>query len=196
MIVINFKKYVRGKKSLMLAQKIEKHLPKAIVCPAFFDLGLIRKETKLNVFSQYVSSGKLNLVDGSLLNHSDHRVKEVEIKKTIGLMKEKGLRVILCVKNVAEAREFKKFEPWAIAFEDEELIGTKNSIVSYRQEEVKEFVKVLDGSRVNAFCGAGINSVEDVKAAREFGCKGVLIASAVAKVENPDGLLKAISKIQ
>jgi triosephosphate isomerase (TIM) len=185
-IIINFKNYKQGAESLELARKIQKHLPRAIVCPAVEDLVVVKKGVKLRVFSQYIVDKK---VDGSLLNHSDHRVSALVIERNV-----KG-KIILCVKNVREARKYKKLKPWAIAFEDEKLIGSGKSITTYKKGVVRAFVKLLKGSGVIPMCGAGISTIEDVKAAKKLGCKGVLIASAIAKVKNPERLLREISKV-
>jgi triosephosphate isomerase (TIM) len=188
MIVINFKNYKKGKESLELAKRIQEYLPKAIVCPTVKDVELVKEGTKLKVFSQYIVKEN---VDGSLLNHSDHRVSAKVIEKNV-----KG-KVILCVKNVAEAEKYRKLKPWAIAFEDEKLIGSGKSITSYKKEDVGDFVKLLKGSGIIPLCGAGISSVEDVRAAKKLGCRGVLIASAIAKVslEESEKLLREISKV-
>jgi triosephosphate isomerase len=38
---------------------------------------------------------------------------------------------------------------------------------------------------VDVYCGAGISTGEDVLAARDLGTEGVLLASGVAKAEDP-----------
>ena len=47
MIVINFKNYVYGQKSLKLAKKIEKILPSAILTVSAVDIGYLVYLTKL-----------------------------------------------------------------------------------------------------------------------------------------------------
>jgi triosephosphate isomerase len=44
-------------------------------------------------------------------------------------------------------------------------------------------------------CGAGITSGEDVAAALILGCKGVLVASAVANSQSPEKFLKDVSAL-
>ena len=54
MIVINFKKYKKGKEALKLARRVEKYLGKsAIVCP--YDVGWVLGKAKIKVFSQRIS---------------------------------------------------------------------------------------------------------------------------------------------
>jgi len=210
MIVINFKNYKTGKEAMKLARLIEDYLGKqTIVCPATMDLDEIALETELKVFAQHVDNvegsratglivpkvlRKVGVV-GSLLNHSEHRLDNRTIKRTLSLCKEAKLKVILCCESVAEARKFRPLNPWAIAFEDRELIGSGKSIVDYRSDEVRRFAEVFRKSKVHALCGAGINSVRDVKKSRELGCEGVLVASAIVKDEKGREFLNGLSKI-
>jgi triosephosphate isomerase len=206
MIVINFKNYVYGSKALDLAKKIKKHLPKSIVAVSSADVREIEYYTKLQVFSQHVDSnesakttGFVNVetlkqakAKGSLLNHSEHRISKEEIKKTIQRANKIGFKIILCVKNLSEAKEYKKFKPYAIAFEDPKLISTGKSITKYDPKSVVDFVKILKNTKIIPLCGAGINSKEDIVEAKKFGCKGVLIASAIVNSKNPDKILKSL----
>jgi triosephosphate isomerase len=43
---------------------------------------------------------------------------------------------------------------------------------------------------VSVYCGAGISTGEDLTAARELGAEGVLLASGVAKAEEPEAALE------
>ncbi len=209
-IIINFKNYVHGKKALDLGKKIKEYLPQAIVAVSSADARGISYYTKLQVFAQHIdfAEGKKSTgfvtaetlketgAGGSLLNHSEHRLNEEIIKKTIKKAKEKNLKIILCVKNLSEARKYKNFNPWAIAFEDPKLISTGKSITKYKGEDLKKFVSMLKGIKIIPLCGAGINSKEDVTEAGKLGCKGVLISSAIANSKNPDKILGEISKIK
>ena len=211
MIVINFKNYKFGKETVGLARAIEKYLPKSIVCPPAMDVDEIAALTKLKVYAQHVdnqegeratgfvlASGLKKLgVIGSLLNHSEHRISEKEIRETIEKCNKVGLKIILCAESVAEARKFISFKPEAIAFEDRELIGSGKSITDFKSDDVKKFVAIMNRSGVKALCGAGISSAEDIRVAFELGCDGVLIASAIVKGDlgRAEKLLKEISKI-
>ncbi len=207
MIVINFKNYVYGKEAIILAKKIEKFLPKAIVCPNFLDLEVIKEKTKLKVYSQhldyfkkektgFVFPGNLKRVgiNGSLLNHSEHRLKIREIQKT--LFDSKGLEIIVCVSSVREAKKILKLsrEIYGIAFEDPKLIGSGKSVIEYNPKELIKFIDLVKKSKrkVKILCGAGISSREDYVKSRELGCDGVLISSAIANNKNPDKLLKSL----
>ncbi len=201
MIVINFKNYKKGREVLRLSRKIEKYLPKAIVAIPSVNLEEISEKTGLRVFSQHVEknseketgfltveAAKKSGAKGSLLNHSEHKVG---IKKIREISKEK-INLIVCASNLKEAREIKKLKPYAIAFEDPKLISTGKSITKYNPQSVRKFVKILKGTKILPLCGAGINSKGDVVEAKKLGCKGVLIASAIANSKNPDKILKSL----
>ena len=83
MIVINFKKYKKGKEALKLARRVEKYLGKsAIVCP--YDVGWVLGKAKIKVFSQRLDVGEEITGDGSLLNHSDYRIPASKIARIVG----------------------------------------------------------------------------------------------------------------
>ena len=211
MIIINFKNYVSGKRALKLAKLIEKYLPRAIVAVNDFDVGLISEKTRLKVFVQHMDYFKTERATGfiipeivkksgavgSLLNHSEHRLRDETIEKTVKRAREAGLRIIVCAESVKRAKRFLKFGADAIAFEDLDLVASGKSITEFREKEIKDFVKLFKGKKVSPLCGAGIHSAEDVVRAREFGCKGVLISSAIANVplKKAEKLLREIREI-
>lgn len=193
MIIINFKNYKTGKQALDLAKKIQKHLPSSIVAVPTKDVEQISKKTKLKVFTQYIKKTKTG--KGSLLNHSDHQITFQKIKGTIKESQDKNFKIILCTSNLKQAKKFKALKPWAMAFEDRKLIGSGKSITQYRAGDVERFAKLLKNTKIIPLCGAGVSTAEDVRAAKHLGCKGVLIASAIAKASNPDKLLKKLSRV-
>lgn len=207
MIIINFKNYKTGNSALKLAKKIQKFLPNSIVAVPALDIKTIAEKTKLKVFAQHVScfhKGKSTgfIIPefikhdgalGSLLNHSEHRISKEEIKKTLSEAKKAKLKILLCVENLKEAKLYSKFKPWALAFEDKKLIGSGKSITSQKSSDVKAFAEFCKRKKIIPICGAGVSTAEDVKAAKSLGCKGVLIASAIADSKNPKKLLKELS---
>jgi triosephosphate isomerase (TIM) len=203
---------VHGRKSLDLAKKIEKILPKAILAVSAVDINLIKTKTKMKVFAQHVDNIegnrgtgfitlegiKSNGANGTILNHSEHLIKRAEIYKTLSKCKKLNLKTVLCTDNLRGMKSFftfKMFKPYAIAYEEPKLVGSGKSITAFKSKDVIKFTKSLRGSGIIPLCGAGISTAEDVKEAYRLGCKGVLIASAVAKVKNPEGILKEIGKI-
>ncbi len=211
-IVINFKNYISGKQALQLAKLIEKNLPKAIIAVDDFDVSLISNNTNLKVFVQHMDYFKTKRATGfiipeivkqsgavgTLLNHSEHRLRDETIEKTIKRAKELKLQTIICAENAKRAKKFLEFKPDAIAFESPELVASGKSITQFRQNEIKNFVKLFKGKKIRPLCGAGIQTSKDIKTAYELGCKGILISSAIANVplKKAKTLLKEISKIK
>jgi len=124
------------------------------------------------------------------LNHSEHRITMTNIRKTVKRCGEVGLKLVICAGTLRQVQQLKKLNPFAIAFEDKKLIATGKSITSYKANEVKKFVELLKDTDIIPLCGAGITSGEDVAAAMLLGCKGVLVASAVANSQRPEQFLK------
>jgi triosephosphate isomerase len=210
MIIINFKNYVAGKKALALAKLIEKHLPHAIIAVPSVDIQEIHQRTKLHVFAQHIDAigGRATgflLPEttravgafGTLLNHSEHQLPLKILKQAVPRAHRAGLRVVLCAKSIKEAQTLAELKPEAIAFEDPKLIGSGKSVTEYRADEVKKFARIFQHSPIAPLCGAGINKVQDVKAAINLGCHGVLIASAIAATspKKAEDFLKELAKI-
>ena len=127
---------------------------------------------------------------GTLLNHSEHRVSEEVIKKTIARCKEAGLKVILCVETPSEAAKFGLLGPDMIAIEPPELIGGDVSVSTAKPELISDTVKALKGTDIPVLCGAGVKNGADVAKAKELGAVGILLASGVVKNEDPGKVLK------
>lgn len=204
MIVINFKNYKTGKDVLAFAKKISD--PCVIAAVPTLNLKEVAKETRLIVYAQHTDlvntkrdTGYLTPyslkdagVTGTLLNHSEHKLSFKNLQKTVSECHKQKLKVIICASSVTEAKKIKKLNPFAIAYEEPKLIATKKSITNYPLKILK-FVKILEKTKTFPLCGAGINKKQDVEAAIELGCKGVLISSAILKSHNPKGFLNKIN---
>jgi triosephosphate isomerase len=210
MIIINFKNYIAGKKALALARLIEKHLPNAIVAVPSVDIQEVHEKTKLHVFAQHIDAlggratgfllpetARAVGAFGTLLNHSEHPLPFRILKTAVPRAHKAGLRVVLCAPSIKEAKKLSALKPEAIAFEDPKLVGSGKSITEYRTDEVKKFAQLFQNSSIVPLCGAGINKVQDVHAAKNLGCHGVLIASAIANVsgKKAENFLKDLAKI-
>jgi indole-3-glycerol phosphate synthase len=95
-----------------------------------------------------------------------------------------------------EARKILFLHPDAIAYEEEHLVGSGKSIVDYSGRNVEKFAKMLSKTSVIALCGAGISKVEDYVKAREMGCEGIVLSSAIAKNNNPEKLLNEFKGVK
>jgi|SRR3989344_6342177 len=208
-VVINLKNYKIGKDIYDLIKKIEIYYNNAIVAVPSLEIKEAIKNTSLTIYAQHVdsqdqgrSTGKIipealvSLgVQGSLLNHSENKIKIGEIKKTIKRCNELGLKLIVCASDLKEVKRLVKLRPWAIAFEDPRLIASGKSVTEHDSKEIKEFVSLLENSEITPLCGAGIHSGKDVASALVLGCKGILVSSVVANSSNPENFLKELGSL-
>lgn len=211
MLVINLKNYKIGKDIQEVVKKVELYYNKAILAVPATELKEIAKSAgpNMQVYAQHVDfaemgrgTGKVipeSIIScgavGSLLNHSENKLKLSEVKKTVKRCNEIGLKLIVCVSSLKEAKEIMGLNPYALAFEDKNLIATGKSITEYKQNDIKRFVELLKDTKIIPLCGAGITSGEDVAQAIVLGCKGVLVSSAVANSQNPEKFLKEVSDL-
>jgi triosephosphate isomerase len=217
LILINFKTYPEafGEAGLKLAKICEsvakKYKVEIAVAPQLLDLEKICSAVKIPVFSQHVDAkeGEKNTgsvlpesikkigAKGSMLNHSEKRLKHEEIKMAIKLLSKNGLVSVCCTKDLNEAKKIAKLSPNFLAYEEPSLIASGRAISKVEPQKVKNFVSIVSkiNPKVIPLCGAGISSAEDVKLAFELGTKGVIIASAIVKSKNPKPLLEEIAEV-
>lgn len=211
-IVVNFKTFKEstGKNALRLAKICEwvaKETGKSIVvCPQLADAQKIKESVSIPVFAQHVdavepgshtgwvllASLKEIGLDGSLVNHSEHRIDKTSIDIIVKKLKGVGMTSIVCTKDVAETADYALLKPDFLAIEPPELIGSGISVSTSRPEVVSGAVKAAKGA--NVLCGAGVSRGIDVSKALELGAKGVLLASGVVKAEDPTKVLMEMAK--
>jgi triosephosphate isomerase len=128
---------------------------------------------------------------GTLLNHSERRLRLADVDGGVRAAADAGLETVVCANNPRQVAAATALEPDAVAVEPPELIGTGTPVSSADPDVVREAVTAADevDPSVSVFCGAGISAGEDVLAARELGAEGVLLASGVAKAEDPRAAL-------
>ena len=215
MFIINCKNYdeISGEKIIKLAkisQRISKKykIPIAIAPPHY----LIPLITKFNVIvlAQHLDDKKIgsttgfmipeiakrSKINGSLINHSEHRISEKEIKNLIKRLKRLKLKTILCVKNVNESKKYAKLNPTFIAIEPPELIGTGRAISTEKPHLITKAVDSvkLAKNSTKLLCGAGIVSGKDVTRAKKLGSKGILVASGIVKAKNWEKIIEEFSR--
>ena len=215
MFIINCKNYdeISGDKIVKLAkisQKISKKykIPIAIAPPHH----LIPLIVKFNVIvlAQHLDDKKIgsttgfmipeivkkSKINGSLINHSEHRIPEKEIKNLIKRLKRLKLKTVLCVKNVNESKKYAKLNPTFIAIEPPELIGTGRAISTERPQLITKAVDSVKSAKnsTKLLCGAGIVSGNDVTRAKQLGSKGILVASGIVKAKNWEKIIEEFSR--
>ncbi|WP_075936405.1 triose-phosphate isomerase [Halosegnis longus] len=174
------------------------------VAPQAVDLAAVA-ETGVETFAQHVSpnghgshtgstlaDAVAQYADGTLLNHSERRLRLADIDASIEAAHDAGLETVVCANNPEQIAAVTALGPDAVAVEPPELIGTGVSVASADPDIVEGAVAAagdVDPS-VDVFCGAGISTGDDVLAARDLDARGVLLASGVAKADDPRAALE------
>ncbi len=174
------------------------------VAPQAVDLAAVA-ETGIETFAQHVSpnghgshtgstlaEAVAQYADGTLLNHSERRLRLADIDASVEAARDAGLETVVCANNPEQIAAVTALGPDAVAVEPPELIGTGVSVASADPEIVEGAVAAagnVDPS-VDVFCGAGISTGDDVLAARDLDARGVLLASGVAKADDPRAALE------
>ena len=215
-ILINFKTYLEstGKNALRLAKIAEEVSLETEVCigvvPQLTDLLLIAREVRIPVFAQHIDpiapgsftghilpeAVKEAGAVGTLVNHSEHRLKLADIDATIERAREVNLISCVCTNNANVSAAVAALKPNMLAVEPPELIGTGIPVSKAKPEVVSSTVELVKkiNPAVIILCGAGISRGEDVAAALKLGTEGVLLASGVVKAKNPKEILMEMAK--
>ena len=124
--------------------------------------------------------------DGTVLNHSERRLKLAAIDAALEAAHDESLETVVCANNPDQTAAAATLGPDQVAVEPPELIGTGTPVSKADPDIITEAVERVSGvSDVPVLCGAGITSGEDVSAAIELGAEGVLVASGVVKADDP-----------
>lgn len=129
---------------------------------------------------------------GTLINHSENRRKLADIDASVQAAERAGLETCVCANNPRQTAAAAALEPDSVAVEPPELIGGDVSVATGDPDIVTDAVSAaaeVDES-VDVYCGAGVSTGEDVVAAEELGAEGILLASGVAKADDPKEALE------
>ncbi|WP_224336831.1 triose-phosphate isomerase [Haloprofundus halobius] len=129
---------------------------------------------------------------GTLLNHSENRLKLADIDASMQAAERASLDTIVCANNPEQSGAVAALGPDAVAVEPPELIGGDVSVSSADPDIVRDAVDAVNAvdDDVDLFCGAGVSTGDDVTAAAELGAEGILLASGVAKAADPRAALE------
>jgi triosephosphate isomerase len=129
---------------------------------------------------------------GTLLNHSENRLKLADIDASLDAADRADLETVVCANNPDQVGAAAALGPDAVAVEPPELIGTGTPVSKADPDIVTDAVAAAAAvdERVDVFCGAGISTGEDLDAAGDLGATGVLLASGVAKADDPRAALE------
>lgn len=211
-IVLNVKTYTEatGINAVILARLIEKisnetDISMAIAVQAS-DITNCAKDVSIPIYAQHIDPIKPGSntgwilpeaikaagARGTLINHSEHRLKLADIDTCISRAKDIGLDALICTNNVSTSKAVSTFSPMMIAVEPPELIGGDISVTTADPEIVSNTVKEVKtiNKTVKVLCGAGVKNGKDVAKAIELGADGVLLASGVVKAKDKEGVLR------
>ncbi|MEM3532200.1 MAG: triose-phosphate isomerase [Candidatus Methanomethyliaceae archaeon] len=212
LVLINYKTYLEslGNRGVLLAKTVERISREYGVCmavaPQFVDIARISKEVSIPVFSQHLDpeppgshtghitpeSIKEAGACGTLLNHSERRLRADIIEDSIKRSRELGLLTCVCANTSIIGKALSTLNPDMVAIEPPELIGSGISVSKAKPEVIRSSVEMIKSvsPSVRVLCGAGITEGIDVSRAIELGSQGVLVASGVVKAKDPEKILK------
>ncbi|SCG84832.1 triose-phosphate isomerase [Methanobacterium congolense] len=217
-VILNFKTYLEstGKRALELAkisgEVAEETGINVVVSPQHADVWQIAKEVEIPVFAQHVDpvdagghTGSILMesmmeagASGTLINHSEQRMKLADIDAVVKKVKANDMVSVVCTNNVETSAAAATLKPNFVAIEPPELIGSGIPVSKAEPEVVEGTVDVIHqiNPDVKVLCGAGISAGEDMRAALDLGAEGVLLASGIILADDPKAaLLDLVSKI-
>ncbi|UCG70218.1 MAG: triose-phosphate isomerase [Thermoplasmata archaeon] len=211
-IIVNYKTYEKGygARALELTRILQKvaddtnaHVAVA-VCPT--DIKTISSECSLPVFAQHIdpigfgsNTGYLlpeAVMEagavGTLINHSEHRLRLADIDECVRRAKEVDIVTCVCSNNLSTSKAASLLSPDFVAVEPPGLIGGDISVSKAQPELVKGTVDAIKAvsPEVKVLCGAGVKTGEDVKKALELGSEGVLLASGIVKAKDVEASMR------
>ena len=217
-VILNYKTYLEssGANALKLAHDLESAASESgitmVAAPQAADIYRISDEASIPIFAQHIDpispgghtgSSLINTlieagISGSLINHSENRMKLADIDEVIKLCRDNEIESCVCTNNIETSKAVAALAPDAVAVEPPELIGTGIPVSQAQPEVVEDTVKEVKtiNKNIKVLCGAGITTGDDMKAAMDLGADGVLLASGIIKAESPkEALLDLVSKL-
>lgn len=217
-VILNFKTYIEatGDNAVNLARVCEEVADESgvniVVAPQHMDLFRVTQNVNIPVVAQHIDpidagghTGSVLLecakeagATGTLINHSEKRMKLADVQKVIEMVKKANLVSVVCTNNVQTSAAAAAMEPDFVAVEPPELIGSGIPVSKAEPEVVTGTVDTVKSinPNVKVLCGAGISTGEDLKAALDLGSEGVLLASGIILADNPhEALLDLVANI-
>ena len=218
-ILINFKTYESGAghRALEIA-KMADNIAKEkgvniIVAVQTADIRMIADAVSIPVYAQHIDpiepgshtgwtlaeGVKEAGAEGTLINHSEHRLEISQIEKAIDIAREERMKVVACAPDAEIAEAISIFEPDFIAVEPPELIAGNISVSEARPELITKTILMVKKINANipVLVGAGVKKSGDISKALELGASGVLLSSSVMKSKDPENeMLKLIEGLK
>ena len=211
-IVLNVKTYAEatGNKAVEIAKIMDKISEETgasmAICVQATDIFKCSEEVTIPVWAEHIDPVKPGSntgwtlpeavkeagAKGTLINHSEHRLKLADIDASLTRARELSLDQIICTNNVATSKAAASLKPDFVAVEPPELIGGDISVTTADPDIVSKSVKAVQDvdSSVKVLCGAGVKNGRDVAKAIELGSEGVLLASGVVKAADKEKVIR------
>ncbi|HEC88997.1 MAG TPA: triose-phosphate isomerase [Thermoplasmatales archaeon] len=202
-IIVNVKTYAEAtgenaRELAVLMDEVSKETGiSMVIAVQATDISLCAREVSIPVFAEHIDAitpgshtgwilpeaVKEAGATGTLINHSEHRLKLADIESCISIAKKLGLSQVVCTNNVATSKAAAALEPEFVAIEPPELIGGDISVTTADPDIVRRSVEEVKkiNDKVKVLCGAGVKLGKDIAKALELGADGVLLASGVVK---------------
>ena len=206
-ILVNYKTYseATGKKAVKLSKIAEDVSMETgvnvSVAPQLADIASVCDAVSIPVFAQHIdpifpgsSTGHVLLESvkeagaiGTLINHSERRLKLCDIEAIVARTREANMISVVCTNNAPVSEAAAALKPDIVSLEPPELIGTGIPVSKSKPEVVTETVALVKhvNPDIVTLCGAGITKGDDVAAALKLGTMGVLVASGIVKAKDP-----------
>lgn len=214
-IVLNVKTYseATGSNALALAilmDKISKETGASMaITVQATDISLCAEKVKIPVWAEHIDpikpgshtgwtlpeAVKTAGAVGTLINHSEHRLKLADVDLCITRAKELNLDHIVCSNNVSTSKAISTFSPNFVAVEPPELIGGDISVTTADPDIVSNSVEAVKSisKNVKVLCGAGVKNGKDVTKAIDLGSDGVLLASGIVKAKDKEKVIRDLA---
>ncbi len=211
MIILSLKTYKESTgeaaiKLLSCVKKIIKETGVKII-PAVqpTDIYRVKKELGIEVWAQHMDAiepGK-NMgwlspyslkeagATGVIINHSEHKTSDENVKKILDKAREYKLRNVVIAFDPETVIKYDSWGPDYISYEREDAIGTGESMVEKEEENIKKLVSVLKRPLI---IGAGIASGDDIRDALKIGAVGVIMASRFVLASDPEQKLRELAE--
>lgn len=206
-IIVNFKLHEQatGDSAVRLAkihQQVAEETGASIgIAVSMIDLARVAQEVSIPVFAQHIDAvgygSHTGFVSpqqvkelgcyGTLLNHAEHPLEDVLLRRSIEMAKDNDLFVIACAHDPQRGKKILEFNPDLIAVEPPELIGGDISVSKHGPDIIESAVNLIGKNRL--LVGAGVRDEDDVRIATTLGAGGVLLASGVTKAQDPYSVL-------
>ncbi len=168
------------------------------------DIYRIRKELDIEVWSQHVDAidpGKHNGwispysikeagATGVIINHSEHKMDRDEVIERVAKAREYGLKTMVIGQSPDTVLDFDNLETDYVAYEEEDLIAGKVSMIDQQEKTIRDLVLKL---RHPLIIGAGIVDGEDTKKTADTGAAGVIMATYFVTADNHEEKLRDLA---